>query len=141
VAITTYTMGQSSLGEGIQKPTQNEVDFSADANYKLTTIQHASSASVNIDGQATTTTVGGTPAFATTPKAMTGSGNTSSGGFPVGVIYAMAVFGAVVAGGVFFWSNKKLKDQANRPASGPSRTLEYEERKHWADKFDKKSAV
>ena len=140
VAITTYTMGQSSLGEGIQKPTQNEVDFSADTNYKLTTIQHASSASVNIEGHAITTSVGGTPAFGTTPEST--GGDTSSGGFPVGIIYGMAIFGAVVAGGVLFWSNKKLKDSANRPKdTGPARTLEYEERKHWADKFDKKSAT
>ncbi|MBI1828083.1 MAG: hypothetical protein HY222_01810 [Thaumarchaeota archaeon] len=140
VAITTYTMGQSSLSEGIQKPTQNEVDFSADTNYKLTTIQHASSASVNIEGHAITTSVGGTPAFGTTPEST--GGDTSSGGFPVGIIYGMAIFGAVVAGGVLFWSNKKLKDSANRPKdTGPARTLEYEERKHWADKFDKKSAT
>jgi hypothetical protein len=140
VAITTYTMGQSSLGEGIQKPTQNEVDFSADTNYKLTTIQHASSASVNIEGHAITTSVGGTPAFGTTPEST--GGDTSSGGFPVGIIYGMAIFGAVVAGGVLFWSNKKLKDNANRPKdTGPARTLEYEDRKHWADRFDKKSAV
>ena len=140
VAITTYTMGQSSLSEGIQKPTQNEVDFSADTNYKLTTIQHASSASVNIEGHAITTSVGGTPAFGTTPEST--GGDTSSGGFPVGIIYGMAIFGAVVAGGVLFWSNKKLKDSANRPKdTGPARILEYEERKHWADKFDKKSAM
>lgn len=140
VAITTYTMGQSSLGEGTQKPTQNTIDFSTDTSYQLTTVQHASSASVNIEGHAITTSVGGTPAFGTTPQST--GGDTSSGGFPVGIIYGMAIFGAVVAGGVLFWSNKKLKDSANRPRdSGPARTLEYEDRKHWADKFDKKSAV
>jgi hypothetical protein len=140
VAITTYTMGQSSLGEGTQKPTQVTLDFTTDANYQLTTIQHASSASVNIEGHAITTSVGGTPAFGTTPQSS--GGETSSGGFPVGIIYGMAAFGAIVAGGVLFWSNKKLKDSANRPKdTGPARTLEYEDRKHWADKFDKKSAV
>ena len=140
VAITTYTMGQSSLGEGTQKPVQNTVDFTTDANYQLTTIQHASSASVNIEGHAVTTSVGGTPAFGTTPQSS--GGDTSSGGFPVGIIYGMAGFGAIVAAGVLVWSNKKLKDSANRPKdTGPGRTLEYEDRKHWADKFDKKSAV
>jgi len=139
VAITTYTMGQSSLGEGTQKPTQVTLDFTTDTNYQLTTIQHASSASVNIDGHAISTSVGGTPAFGTTPKS---SGGGESGGFPVGIIYGMAIFGAVVAAGVLVWSNKKLKDSANRPKdTGPARTLEYEDRKHWADKFDKKSAL
>lgn len=140
VAITTYTMGQSSLGEGTQKPTQNTIAFTTDANYQLTTIQHASSASLNIEGHAITTSVGGTPAFGTTPQSS--GGETSSGGFPVGIIYGMAGFGAIVAAGVLVWSNKKLKDSANRPKdTGPGRTLEYEDRKHWADKFDKKSAV
>ena len=94
------------------------------------------SASVNIDGQAIATSIGGTPAFGTTPRAQGGSAITSSGGFPVGVIYAMAAFGAVVAAGVLFWSNRKLKQVRNRVDSGPTRTLEYEERKHWVDKFD-----
>ena len=140
VAITTYAMGQSSIGEGKQKTTINTLDFSTDTNYQLTTVQHASSASVNIEGHANPTNVGGTPAFGTTPQSQ--GGNPSSGGFPVGIIYGMAAFGAIVAGGVLFWSNKKLKDSANRPKdTRPYRTLEYEDRKHWADKFDKKSAV
>ncbi len=136
VAISTYSMGQSGLTTGgSQAPTQETFDFSKDTNYQITIVRHASSATVNIDGHAIDTKVGDTPAFATTPKSTTQE--TSSGGFPVGVIYAMAIFGAVVAGGVLFWSNKKLKDQANRPVDrSPSRPLEYEERKHWADKFD-----
>lgn len=132
VAISTYTMGESSLLGGNQKPTQKTLDFSADTNYQLIIVQHASSATVNIDGQAIATKVGGTPAFATTPKATT---TNPASGFPVGFIYAMAAFGIIVAGGVLFWSNRKLK-QPHKVDSSPTRPLEYEERKHWADKFD-----
>ncbi|HWY35233.1 MAG TPA: hypothetical protein VNX68_11345, partial [Nitrosopumilaceae archaeon] len=82
VAITTFAMGQSSLGNS-EKPTQNTIDFTTDTNYQLTTIQHASSATVNIEGHAVTTSVGGTPAFGTTPQST--GGDTSSGGFPVGI--------------------------------------------------------
>jgi len=135
VAITTYTMGQSGLGEGSQKPTQKTLDFTADTNYQLTIVQHPSSATLNIDGFAISTKVGDTPAFATTPKATTTE--TSSGGFPVGVIYAMAAFGAIVAGAILFWSNRKLKESANRPKdTSPRGPIQYEERQHWADKFD-----
>ena len=137
VAVSTYTMGESSLQGGNQKPNQKTLAFSADTNYQLTIVQHASSATVNIDGQAITTKVGDTPAFATTPKSTT---ITPASGFPVGFIYAMAAFGVIVAVGVLFWSNKKLKQAQNKTDSGPYRTLEYEDRKHWADKFDKKSA-
>jgi len=138
VAITTFAMGQSSIGN-TEKTTINEVDFTADTNYKITTIQHASSATVNIDGHAIATKVGDTPAFGTTPQAKGGGGDTSSG-LPVGVIYAMAVFGAVIAGAVMFWSNRKLK-HPHKVDTSPYRPLEYEDRKHWADRFDKKSAV
>jgi hypothetical protein len=135
VPITTYTMGQSSLGEGSQKPTEQEIDFTADTNYKITIVKHSSSATINIDGQAIDTKVGDTPAFATTPKS-TGQ-QPSTPGFSVGFIYAMAAFGAIVAGGVLFWSSKKLKAKANTPVDrSPSKPLEYEDRKHWADKFD-----
>lgn len=134
VVITTFAMGQSSIGQ-TTSPTQNTVDFSADANYKLTTVQHASSGTVNIEGQAISTKVGDTPAFATTPRATTYE--TSSGGFPVGVIYAMAAFGVIIAVAIMFWSNRRLKQAANKPKdTSPSRPMQYEERQHWADRFD-----
>lgn len=135
VAITTYNMGQSSLGEGSQKPTQKILDFSADTKYQLTIVQHPSAATLNIDGFAIATKVGDTPAFATTPRATTTE--TSSGGFPVGVIYAMAAFGVIIAGAIMFWSNRKLKQAVNKPKdTSPSRPMQYEERQHWADRFD-----
>ncbi len=109
IPITTYAMGQSGISEGILKPKINTVPFTLDTNYDITTVQHTSSATVNIDGHANTSTLAGEPVFATTPQAIGGTSTTSSGGFPAGVVYAMAAFGAIVAGGVLFWSNKKLK--------------------------------
>jgi len=66
VAITTYTIGPNTLP--YQKPNPHEVEFLTDAIYKLTTFQHDSSASVNIEGHAITTNIGGTLAFGTTPQ-------------------------------------------------------------------------
>lgn len=44
--------------------------------------------------------------FSTTPISQ---GPPTEPVFPEGIIYSMATFGAIVAGGVLVWSNKKLK--------------------------------
>jgi hypothetical protein len=105
VPITTFTMGESSLVK-TANPTINDVDFRLDKNYHLQTVQHASSATIQIDGFVTTKNIGNQTYFSTTPISQ---GPPTEPGFPVGVIYSMAAFGAIVAGGVFLWSNKKLK--------------------------------
>ena len=104
VPITTFTMGESHLLR-TANPTINDVDFTLDKNYHLQTVQHASSATVQIDGFVTTKNIGNQTYFSTA----TTQGIPQPQGFPLGVIYSMAAFGAIVAGGVLLWSNKKLK--------------------------------
>ncbi len=48
-------------------------------------------------------------------------------------IYAMAGLAVVIAGGIFWWSNKKMKQVIHDIDTGP---VEYETRRHWADRFD-----
>jgi len=110
VPITTFTMGESSIGK-TANPTINDVDFTLDKNYHIETVQHASSATVQIDGFVTTAKIGNQTYFSTTTK----SQPPSEPRFPVGVIYSMAAFGAIVAGGVLFWSNKRLKKLEFQP--------------------------
>ena len=49
------------------------------------------------------------------------------------LVYAMAGFAAVIAAGIFWWSNKKMKQVIREIDTGP---VEYETRQHWADRFD-----
>lgn len=136
VVITSYAMGESSLGEGQQKPTMNEMDFSIDQNYHISSVQPPNSADIEIGGFVTTPNINGHIYFGILPNAPANYSNTSSGGFPVGVIYGMAGMGGVVAVAILMWSSRKLKADAKRVDSGPRGPTTYEEREHWADKFD-----
>lgn len=146
VAVTTYSSGLSNLGAGSLKVTNIDMDFTTDAKYHLSTIDRASQGTINVDGHANAFFVQGEPAISTTAQAQAGISNTTAGGMSTMTIYAMAGFAAVIAGGIFWWSNKKMKDSLKR-ASEPQQErgpIEYEERKHWADQFDpdkKRSAL
>lgn len=135
IAITTFNVGESSIGVA-QNNVINTVDFIMDKNYEIQTVQHASSATIQIDGQANLAVVNGQMVITTTPQSV----NTNplpSTDLSVQMIYAMAGFGVVVAIGIFVWSNKKMKDSLKREKDTSSHpAFQYEERKHWADRFD-----
>jgi len=137
VAITTLASGQSGLQAGSLQVKNIDEDFMADAKYHLKTNEKASSGTINVDGHALGYYVQGEPAISTTVQASTTTGTATAGGLSTMTIYAMAAFAAVIAGGIFLWSNKKMKDSLKRVKdTGPSKPIEYEERRHWADRFD-----
>jgi Zn-dependent protease with chaperone function len=79
----------------------------------------------------------GDPAISTLAKLSGGSSVQTAQGLSTSTIYAMAGFAVVIALGVFWWSNKKMKESMKRGVdTSPPPTFQYEERKHWADKFD-----
>lgn len=129
IPITTYTVGESSIGI-VQNSIVHVADFTLDKTYEIQTVQHASSATVQIDGHASLQAVGKTVTFTTTPSDTNPS---PSSGLSVQTIYAMAGFGAILAAGIFIWSNKKMKQKVETIETGPIR---YEPRQHWADRFD-----
>lgn len=134
IPITTYTVGESSIGI-VQNSVIHTADFTSDKNYEIQTVQHASSATIQIDGHASLQVIGNSIIFTTTPS---GNDNPApASGLSVQTIYAMAGFGAVIAVGIFIWSNKKMKDSIKRGVdNSPPPTFPYEDRKHWADRFD-----
>jgi len=137
VAVTGFAYGQSDLYQGSLKPQNIDVDFTADAKYHLTIVERASSGTLDADGHANGYEVQGDPAISTTLQTSTTGGGTTAQGLSTMTIYAMAGFAAVIAAGIFWWSNKKMKDSMKRGKdTSPPPTFQYEERKHWADKFD-----
>jgi len=137
VAVTGFAYGQSDLYQGSLKPQNIDVDFTADAKYHLTIVERASSGTLDADGHANGYEVQGDPAISTTLQTSTTGGGTTAQGLSTMTIYAMAGFAAVIAAGIFWWSNKKMKDSLKRGKdTSPPPTFQYEERKHWADKFD-----
>lgn len=137
VAVTAFAYGQSDLYQGSLKPVDIDVDFTADTKYHLTVIERASSGTIDADGHANGYEVQGDPAISTTSGASTSGGTTTAQGLSTMMIYVMAGFAAVIAVGVFWFSNRKMKESLKRGVdTSPPPTFQYEERKHWADKFD-----
>ncbi len=110
VPITTLSIGQSSFGKTFPDVV-NTVEFTLDKNYKISSIQHASSATMQIEGFASLELVGGQVAFVTSSSSQRIAPPII---FPGQVIYAMAGLGAAMAAGIMVWSNRKLKAAEKR---------------------------
>lgn len=111
LVITSFTMGESSLREGRQVEQEKSAEFTTDKTYTIRTVESANSATIQIDGFVTETTVDGAEYFGSSPKVPKDYATTSTGGFPVGVMYGMAGAGAAVAAFILVWSDRKLKKQ------------------------------
>ncbi len=138
ITISTYSTGESNISEGEMLPTVKNADLKLDQDYPITLTERASTASIQIDGYVAVTDIDGIEYFGSSPQAPQNSGISSTGDYPVQVIYSMAGLAAVVAAGVFWWSNRTMKKERERAKEpvGPSYPIEYETRKHWADRFD-----
>jgi hypothetical protein len=137
VAVTGFAYGQSDLYQGSLKTQNVDIDFTADAKYHLTVIDRASSGTIDAAGHANGYMVQDTPAISTLAQASTTHSTATAQGLSTTTIYAMAGFAVVIAVGVFWWSNQKMKESMKRGVdTSPPPTFQYEERKHWADKFD-----
>ena len=139
IVISTYSTGESNISEGRMLPTFKNADLNLDVDYPVSYTERASLASIQIDGYVAVTNINGIEYFGSSPQAPQGSGISSTGDYPVQVIYSMAGFGVVVAVGVFWWSSRVTKQERAKQNEvvGPSGPTQYEERKHWADRFDK----
>lgn len=107
VVITSYTAGESSLGEGIWKETRKEVELNLDKKYIIRSIDAASSANIQIDGFVDHEIIDGTEYFVSSSKIPKISPATND--FPIGVMYGMAGAGGAVAVVILFWSDRKIK--------------------------------
>jgi len=121
---SSYTMGESSLREGIQTEKEQTATFTTDKTYDLRTIESADAANVFVAGFANVDVLSDSEVFGFSPTAPEGFATTSTGGFPMMIIYGMAGMAAVVGGMVFIISEKKRKkDTGNTQQTGidPSR--------------------
>jgi len=137
VAVTAFSSGQSGLYSGSLKVANLNMDFTGDVSYHLSTVERASSGTIDADGHANGYMVQGDPAISTTSQASSTSSVATAQGLSTMTIYGMAAFAAVIAAGIFWWSNRKMKESIKRGIdTSPPPVFQYEERKHWADRFD-----
>lgn len=135
VAVTTFSSGESELSTGSLKINNIDEDFkgSDGTTYHISTKEQANAGSINVEGHANPNQIQGGWTFTTTAQSAAGISNTTAGGTSTMMVYGMAGFAGVIAVGIFWWSNKKMKEVVKEVDIGP---VHYEERHHWADKFD-----
>lgn len=121
--VSTFTMGESSIREGIQIDRQFEATFDADKTYTVRTFQSADIANVAVIGYAQLDSLDGIEIFGVLPTAPPGGGN--SGGFSVSIMYGMAGMAVIGGVGFFIFSSRQLKKDGNQGQTGidPSRLV------------------
>jgi len=127
--VSGFTMGESSLREGRQVEQIKEASFTVDRNYIVRSVQSADSANIQVIGFAVIDSLDGVEIMGVTPTPPEGFATTSTGGFPVGIIYGMAGMAAIGGGAIFIISNRKLKaekGQTEQTGIDPSRLRAYQ---------------
>ena len=133
--LSRWTMGESSIREGRQVETEWHATITGDTHptiqgdisYDLRAVQSADQGSLTIVGFGTLDTLDGVEIVGVTPQAPEGTGTTSTGNFPVFIIYGMAGLAAVGGGLFFVFSNRALKNEKEgQQGIDPSRLVGYQ---------------
>lgn len=116
--VSSFTMGESSIREGRQVEKVEEVSFIADKEYFVRAVQSADSAEIDLIGFANIESSYGAEALGVSPTPPEGYATTSTGGFPVMIIYGMAGMAGIGAILVLFMSSRKLKKEEGMGQTG-----------------------
>ena len=109
--ISSFTMGESSLREGLIREQIHEATFVSDKTYKVTSFESSGNASIDILGFANRDTLGTSEIFGVTPNAPEGYATTSAGEFPAFILYGMAGMAALGGVAIMIISQRKLKKE------------------------------
>ena len=125
--VSHWTMGESSLREGRQVERIFTADVVADQNYVVRSVQSADAANLSSIGFGALDTLEGVEIVGITPTAPEGFATTSTGEFPVLIVYGMAGMAAIGGIGFFIFSNRALKNQETAQTGiDPSRLTGYQ---------------
>ena len=106
---SSFTMGESSFREGIQTEKEHEATFTTDKTYDLRTIESADAANIFFAGFANIDVLDSQEVVGVYPEAPEGYATTSTGQFPVMIIYGMAGMAGIGGIAIFIVSEKKRK--------------------------------
>ena len=125
--VSAWTMGESSLREGIQTEREFEAVVTLDREYTIRSLQSADNAVVRVIGFGTLDVLDGVEIVGVTPTPPEGYTTTSTGDFPIFIIYGMAGLAAVAGIGFFFVSSRSLKNQSTEQQGiDPNRLVGYQ---------------
>jgi len=109
--ISSFTMGESSLREGLIREQVTEGSVTIDKTYKVTSFESSGNASIDLIGFANRDTLGNSEIFGVTPNAPEGYASTSSGEFPAFILYGMAGMAAIGGAAMMLVSKRKLNKE------------------------------
>lgn len=118
VVVSSFTMGESSFREGQIKEKEFDATFTTDKTYSVRSVESGDSGNIFLAGYASPDKVNNIEVIGLSPVAPSTGAQTSSGSFPIMIIYGMAGMAAAGAGGFFFWSNKKAKRESEYIQTG-----------------------
>ncbi len=125
--VSHWTMGESSLREGRQVERVFEANVVADKNYVIRSVQSADAANLSAIGFGALDTLDGVEIAGITPTAPEGFATTSTGEFPIMIVYGMAGMAAIGGIGFFIFSSRSLKNQETAQTGvDPSRLTGYQ---------------
>ena len=125
--VSHWTMGESSLREGRQVERTFEAEVNADKNYVIRSVQSADQGNLSVIGFGALDVLDGLEIAGVTPKAPEGYATTSTGEFPVLIVYGMAGLAAIGGIGFFIFSSRALKNQETAQTGiDPSRLTGYQ---------------
>ncbi|HSB83091.1 MAG TPA: hypothetical protein VLD64_01210 [Nitrosarchaeum sp.] len=125
--VSKWTMGESSLREGRQVEKTFSADVTADKNYAVRSVQSADQGNIAAIGFGALDIIDGLEIAGITPKPPSGYATTSTGGFPVTIVYGMAGMAAIGGIAFFIYSNRSLKNEkVGQQGIDPGRLVSYQ---------------
>jgi len=110
--VSSWTMGESSIREGRQVERIYEAEVMADETYTVRSVQSTDTANLSSIGFGALDVLDGVEIIGVTPTPPDDYMTTSTGGFPIMIIYGMAGLAAVGGIGFFIVSSRSMKNQA-----------------------------
>ena len=125
--VSSWTMGESSIREGRQVERVFEAEVMADELYIVRSVQSADTANLSSIGFGALDVLDGVEIIGVTPTPPEDYMTTSTGGFPIMIIYGMAGMAAIGGIGFFIISSRSMKKQAvGQQGIDPSKLVGYQ---------------
>ena len=124
--VSSWTMGESSIREGRQVERVYEAEVMADELYIVRSVQSSDQANLFTIGFGALDILDGVEIAGVTPTPPDDYMTTSTGGFPIMIIYGMAGMAAIGGIGFFIISSRSMKKQAvGQQGIDPSNLVGY----------------
>ena len=125
--VSSWTMGESSIREGRQVERVFEAEVTADQTYVVRSVQSTDQGNLYTIGFGALDILDGVEIAGVTPTPPEGYATTSTGDFPIFIVYGMAGIAAVAGIAFFFVSSRSLKNEkVGQQGIDPSKLVGYQ---------------